>query len=269
MSSSTLAGSQSVSNRRNEAAARLAVTWQHPHGRRHEPVGLLTCDDKGFHFKYLHRASSVEGFQPFLGFDELYRTYSSRQLFPLFTQRIIRSGRPDFPKFLQALQLENGASDWQILARSHGQREGDGIRVFMEPYVGEDGQTITTFLAHGVRHRLLADSRVESALKSLSCGDQLSLVDEPDNPVDPSAILVSSDGHVMLGWVPTVLLPYVHKVQQHGKVDVKVMQSSGPDIPPAYRLLVELSGQVNPGHRPFDGPAWILYEDGVESKDSR
>jgi len=105
---------------------RLAVTWQHPHSRRHEPVGLLTCDDKGFHFKYLHRASSVEGFQPFLGFDERDRAYSSRQLFSLFTQRIIRSGRPDFPKFLQALQLENGASDWQILARSHGQREGDG-----------------------------------------------------------------------------------------------------------------------------------------------
>lgn len=221
---------------------------------------MLTCDNPGYTFRYLRRAATVRDFQPFVGFGRLDRTYTSPTLFPLFTHRIIRPSRPDYPRFLRALWLDDGASDWAVLARSQGQREGDGIRVLMEPEVRTDGTTRTIFLVHGVRHRL-RDPDVETALARLGRGDRLRLVDEPDNPVDGRAVLVSSDGTTMLGWVPTVLLPYVHHVRRSEPPVATVLQSSGADVPPAYRLLIELSGRTEAGYRPFDGPEWELFAD--------
>lgn len=261
MGSSILARPAAGSGDHEGTRTRLAVTWQHPHSRRHEAVGMLSCDDHGFHFRYLRRAEGVQGFQPFLGFEELGRTYSSPRLFPLFTQRIMRASRPDFPKFLESLRLTDEANDWQILARSQGQREGDGIRVLMEPGVDVSGNTNAIFLVHGVRHRLNDDPGVDTVLSMLKHGDQLKLVNEPLNPVDSLAILVSNDGGTTLGWVPSVLLPYVHRAQESGALQVTVLQSSGPTVPPGYRLLVEVSGRVLPGYRPFDGPDWAPYTD--------
>jgi len=261
MSSSILARQATGSHDHGATMTRLAVSWQHPHNRRHEPVGLLSCDDHGFHFRYLRRAQDVPGFQPFLGFEDLGRIYSSPQLFPLFTQRIIRPSRPDFPRFLQALWLTDQADDWQILARSQGQREGDGIRVLMEPSVDASGDTNTIFLVHGVRHRLRDDPDVEAALTTLQRGDRLRLVNEPQNPVNPLAVLVSNDGDTRLGWVPTVLLSYIHRAQEYGVLQVTVLQSSGPTVPPGYRLLVEVKGRIDAGYRPFDGPDWVPFTD--------
>ena len=45
-----------------QVAHRLAVTWQHPHTRSIQPVGVLTCDTGGFTFAYLARADEVDGF---------------------------------------------------------------------------------------------------------------------------------------------------------------------------------------------------------------
>lgn len=256
MSPSTLVAPASPAGHATSQLTRLAVTWQHPVNRRHEPVGLLVCDDGGFQFHYLRRADLVEGFQPFLGFDDLDKTYRSRRLFPLFAQRVMSPSRPDFPRYLQSLFLPPSATAWEILGRSQGQREGDGIRVFVEPAVDDSGLTEATLLVHGVRHRLRADPSVEQALRTLVPGEELRLVDEPDNPADPQAVLVSHRSGVALGWVPSVLLPYVHTVSDP---QVRVVRRNGPDVPPGYRLVVRVEGRVSPGYRAFDGPVWAPH----------
>jgi len=255
MSPNALVAPASAADHATRQLTRLAVTWQHPVNRRHEPVGLLVCDDRGFQFRYLRRADEVEGFQPFLGFDDLDRVYSAPRLFPLFAQRVMSPSRPDFPRYLRSLLLTPSATERDILARSQGQREGDGIRVFVEPAVDDSGRTEATFLVHGVRHRLHADPRVEQVLRALVPDEQLRLVDEPDNPADPRAVLVSHRSGVALGWVPSVLLAYVHVVSE---AQVRVLHANGPDVPPGYRLIVRLNGRVSPGYRAFDGPAWAL-----------
>lgn len=256
MSTSTLGAAPSLADR--TTGRRLAVAWQHPGTRRITPVGLLTCSESSYIFTYLRSAAAVEGFQPFLGFPDLDRMYETTTLFPLFAQRVMRASRPDFARYRQALRLEADASDWSVLGRSQGQREGDGIRVFPEPYVDEAGGTTSTFFVSGLRHRMSQDSRVSEALDALTPGALLQLVDEPTNVEDARALLVAEGTGVTLAWVPSALLSYVHAVRTTSEPSLTVVGTNGPDVPPAYRLLVQLRGTAAEGYQPFDGPEWTL-----------
>lgn len=219
---------------------------------------MLTCSDASYVFSYLRSASDVEGFQPFIGFPDLGQRYEAPTLFPLFAQRVMRSSRPDFERYREALRLEPGASDWSILGRSQGQREGDGIRVFPEPEVDQHGRTTSTFFVSGLRHRMQQDPQVEQALAALTPGGRLVLVDEPTNPEDAQAVLVAEHPGVALAWIPSVLLPYVRTVRSSAPPTLTVAGTNGRDVPPSYRLLVKLDGTVPEGYRPFDGRDWSL-----------
>lgn len=234
---------------------KLAVTWQHPDTRSIQPVGLLTCSTSGYQFSYLRDAATVTDFQPFLGFPDLDRRYTSDVLFPLFAQRIMRPSRRDYPHYLRSLALDDAAGAWSILSRSQGARVGDTIRVFPEPEVDSAGRTLTTFFVNGLRHRL-DDPVVGRCLDALTPGTALSLRDEPENPVNPRAVLVTEREDVALAWVPDVLLDYAHTVRKVSEPTVTVVTVNGPDVPVGFRLLVTLEGRVPTGYRPFSGPRW-------------
>jgi hypothetical protein len=241
-------------------ASQLAVSWQHPVSRLIEPVGLLTCDDDGFAFGYLARADLVDGFRPFLGFPDLGRRYISPRLFPIFAQRIMRPGRPDYRRHLETLSLAPDAEPWDVLARSQGQRQGDGIRLFAEPDVRPDGGTSATFFVSGLRYRAQQSPEVEPAVSGLTAGDQLGLRPEPSNPTDPRAMLLTEKGGVAVGWVPHVLLAYVRTTTAGPEPSViTVLAVQPPAAIPSYRLLVRLTGHF-PGGQAFGGPQWELAE---------
>lgn len=259
MSSSTLL--TPAAPRVSEAgSARFAVTWQHPTTRLHQPVGLLTCRDGEYSFRYLRVAPDVEGFRPFIGFEDLERTYRGATLFPLFAQRVMRTSRPDYPRYLETLWLPPEANAWQILARSNGQREGDGIRLFLEPGVDDEGNTEGEFLVHGLRHRLLDDPSIEDTIADLRPGDLLQVVPEPTNVVDDQAILVLEPGGPALGYVPMTLRYWVHAMSEADEPTVRVAHVNGKDVPASYRLLVQVSGRVHPEWRAFDGPGWEIVD---------
>jgi len=237
---------------------RLAVTWQHPLTRRTTPVGLLTHVDSTYRFCYLRSAGTVEGFQPFLGFPDLERRYAAAALFPLFAQRVMRPSRPDFDRYRRALGLDVDSSDWSMLGRSQGQREGDGIRVFPEPGVVEAGVTSSTFFVNGLGARMREDRRVEPALVRLVVGDRLRLLDERAAAEGARALLVVEHTGVALAWVPGVLLSHLDTIRFHGAPELSVVDANGPDVPAAHRLLVMLRGTAPVGYRPFDGPEWSL-----------
>jgi hypothetical protein len=235
---------------------RLAVAWQHPVTRAMTPVGMLTAVDGRFTFAYLRRACDVDGFQPFLGFSDWDGHYESERLFPLFAQRAMRPSRPDYSRYLRSLRLPADSTDWAILGRSQGSREGDGIRLFPEPLVDEDGATRSTFFVNGLRHRMAQDPAVGLALDRLRQGQELRIVEEPDNPVDQRALLVTPEGGVALAWVPSLMLDYVHEVRATGATKLVVEAVNGDDVPAGYRLLVTLSGRLPVGSEPFSGPDW-------------
>lgn len=237
---------------------RLAVTWQHPLTGRTAAVALLTHVDSIYRFCYLRSAGAVAGFEPFLGFPDLERQYEATALFPLFAQRVMRRRRLDFDRYRQALRLEADASDWSILGRSQGQREGDGIRVFPEPDVDKAGVTTSTFFVNGLSARMREDPRVEPALVRLVGGDRLRLLGERATGEDARALLLVERTGVALARVPGVLLSYFDTIRSHGPTELSVVDTNGPDVPPAYRLLVMLRGAAPVGYQPFDGPEWSL-----------
>lgn len=228
-------------------ADRLLVAWQNPETRKIALVGLLERAAGQYCFRYLRAAVGTPGFRPFLGFDDLRRRYVSERLFPLFRQRVMDHDRPDFDRYLDTLGLSETSSPLAVLGRSGGSRAGDSIFLLREPEVSADGRTRSMFFVHGVRHQEGAAARIAQ----LRRGEPLRLLREPDNKVNPRAVLVAADGDQVLGWVPDLLADYVQHALSMGMPAVRVSQVNDEDTPPNLRLLVEFSGQLQLGYQPF------------------
>jgi hypothetical protein len=236
--------------------ARFAVAWQNPTNRRIFPVGVLDITPNAYAFRYLERVHEAEGFSPFIGFPELTRAYSASRLFPFFEQRVMDSRRPDFPEYVAALGLSETAGEIELLARSSGNRIGDTVRLSLEPAVGDDGRCRYEFPVHGVRH-VRDGEQAEAVLGGLHSGQRLSLRAEPDNPVNARALQVATaDGEIALGWVPDLLLDFVHLLRETGPVDLTVLHANRPDQPKHLSLFVRIEGTGPAGYRGFSGPRW-------------
>jgi hypothetical protein len=164
--------------------------------------------------------------------------------------------RPDYGRYLSQLHLPEDAEPFELLGRSAGHRKGDTVQVCPEPSVAPDGSTRSIFLVNGVRHVLAEDPIAHQRFASLRPGERLALVDEPDNDWNNRAILVSAHDGQRLGWVPDLLLDYVHTVRDQSEPSLVIEHVNGPEAPPHLRLLVRLTGQVPAGYRPFTGPGW-------------
>jgi hypothetical protein len=239
---------------RRPAARRLWVTWQNPQTRAMLPVGcLVEVPDGTWSFRYVARAHTVPGFRPFASFPELNRKYQSDRLFPMFANRVMSPRRPDYAEYLSALDLQDDATPFDILARSSGGRATDRVRVYPEPAV--DSVTRVTsciFLAHGVRHLEGASERAER----LRAGDRLQLRSDPLNPSNPRALLLDAEFGLPVGYVPEFLLDYVHAVREYRGAEVRVDRVNPPPAPVTLRLLCWLAGRWPPGQPPFTGPEY-------------
>lgn len=231
---------------------RLAVTWRHPRTHTYHAVGLLTHADHEYRFDYLAESAEVLGPRLLLGFPDLEREYRSFALFPLFAERLMDPARPDRPRLLEALSLDALATPMEVLARSGGRRTGDTLELLPEPEVAPDGTTGCLFLVHGIRH---VDGSSD-AIDALVRGQELLLVDEPTNPVNPMAIRVEEHQAGLLGWVPDPLVDYVRHVRAFGDATLRVERANPADVGHHLRLLVHLTGGVEPGYEPFGGPGW-------------
>lgn len=226
---------------------RLLVAWQNPDTRRIALVGILEHSAGRYCFRYLQAALDTQAFRPFLGFDDLRRRYESEQLFPLFRQRLMDHDRPDFDRYLDTLGLGESSSPLAVLGRSGGSRVGDSIFLLREPEVFGDGATQAMFFVHGVRHQQGAAARIGQ----LRPGDYLHLRLEPGKKFNALAVLVTADDDQVLGWVPDLLADYVQHALSMGTPTVRVSKVNDEHTPPNLRLLVELSGQLPVGYRPF------------------
>jgi hypothetical protein len=81
-------------------------------------------------------------------------------------------------------------------------------------------------------------------------------VPEPDNVVNPETLLTSTGGGDLLGWVPDLLLDYVHTLRQSSPVTLRVKHTNGPDVAYQFRLIACIEGRVPAGYQPFAGPGW-------------
>jgi len=236
------------------SSPRLVVAQQDLVTRQIAPVGFLQRTDEGYVFSYLRRVMDMPGFRSLFGFDDIERRYESPTLFPLFGQRLMNPRRSDYIQYLTVLGLPEGSPPLVVLGRSGGSRAGDSIVLVPEPNVAEDGRTSAVFFIHGMRYKPNAASRV--AL--LREGDVLDLVEDVVNPVNRRALLVTRAGDE-LGWVPDLLLDYVHHVREVDGMVIRAVRVNGPGVPPNLRVRVKLTGRTPTGYRPFRGEEWSTF----------
>ncbi len=120
----------------------LYLAWRQP-DRRWWPVGHLTRHGSDYVFAYTRGAISAEeaGFRPLLTFPDRDEVYVSKDLFPLFTNRLPPKSRPDYQNFVEWLDVGPGEADPMVLlARSGGRRETDMFEVFPGPERSPEGR---------------------------------------------------------------------------------------------------------------------------------
>lgn len=227
--------------RSDRRTRRLFVVWQNPETRQFMHVAHLNVEADGqYVFEYQQDAEQVPGFDGFAAFPDLHRRYRSDRLFPFFTNRVLSARRPEYEMYLDALNItDDEQAPVELLARSGGTRATDTVHIVPEPRTEVDGRQVLLFLASGTRHLDSASERISR----LSPGDELLLRPEPDNPVNPNALLLDNTTGEPVGWVPDYLLDLVPDYQARGPVQVFVERANGPEAPSHLRLLCRLEAQ--------------------------
>ncbi len=139
--------------------------------------------------------AKADGFQGYHGFP-LERRLPRGPYLSQFTNRIPGRNRPDFDELLGAWGIAPGASDLEILARTFGKLPTDSFEFIpeIEPVRG------IAYYSDIVGFQRADHSQ---ALREISLGTVLDLVQEPENPVDATALKVMHSG-LHVGYIKRV-----------------------------------------------------------------
>jgi len=207
----------------------LYAAWCRPE-RLIGPVEMLTrriVDSReSYRFVYLKVAEQLDGFELLPGLPDLYRIYESDHLFPVFRYRQMPRRRPDYGDYLARLDLDLDTDPFEVMARSEGRRMTDRIEVFAHPDRTADGGLTTLFFARGMCHIDGADA----AVAKVAAGEHLDLIGEPDNPVNPRAVLLDARTGGRVGWVPDYLVTTIHELREYADADVRIVAATHRDL---------------------------------------
>jgi len=231
----------------------LFLAWQDPVSGSWFPIGRLTFNGKEYQFNYTKgvlKAILDCLFKPLPSFPDLSKVYTSQKLFPLFSNRVMPRSRPDYPEFVQWLNIPQHEDDpIALLARSGGKRVTDQFEVFPCPEPDENGRYCIHFFAHGLRH--LPKPAIER-INGLKVGELLYLAHEFQNPHDSSALLLCTKDHWIVGYCPRYLCGDILQIisLHRDLVRVEVDRLNQPPTPLQFRLLCKMTADWR-DFRPF------------------
>ncbi|MCA9442136.1 MAG: HIRAN domain-containing protein [Candidatus Omnitrophica bacterium] len=180
------------------------VSWQDPSRNLWYPVARFRKLVGEYEFCYTvgaKQANADADFFPFLAFPEIDEIYYSDSLFPFFKNRIMNPSRPDYGTFLDWLGLDPNEQDpLVLLAATPAREEMDYVEVFPEPAPTPDRKLGFRFFTRGLRH---FDSSIQKRVLDLNPGEELSLMRDLMNPVDPDAFMVrTKESYISVGYLP-------------------------------------------------------------------
>jgi hypothetical protein len=225
---------------------KLFLAWQDPKSRHWFPIGKLTFDGKNYHFVYTHGVKKAQfecNFQLLHSFPERDHVYTSSQLFPLFSNRLMRPSRPDYQDYIQWLNIPQNQDDpIAILARSGGHKATDTFEVFPEPEINENGAYHIHFFVHGLRY--MPECSIER-VKQLKPEERLYLTHDIQNSYDEKALLLRTEERHNLGYCPRYLAADIYEVlkQNPQSVDVRVERVNPAPTPIQFRLLCNMTAK--------------------------
>jgi hypothetical protein len=241
----------------------LFLAWQAPN-RAWFPVGRLDADVPSHHYcfgytKGAEQAARQAGFTPLLSFPQFAEKYESSELFPLFQNRVLDSGRKDFATYLTSLDLAPNTNDpIEILSVSGGERQTDNLEVFPRIKPKSDGAFVCRFFLHGWRYMPEA-ARVRAM--ELLAGEELGISLELTNPVDSVAIQVTTRDYAFVGWAPRYLVPdLLTAISANPHIAARAVRVNAADVPANRRILIELSGMLPAGYQPMSSEPFQLLQ---------
>jgi len=226
-------------------ARRLFLIWQDPETRQLIKVGQLEeLVDGHYVFTYLPGARH-DGFSPLVQYPEIDGWYPSTTLPAFFVNRVMSRSRPSYGEFRHWIGLDNEGSDtpFEVLVRTGGPRVTDTFHVVDDLTWTQGGRVVSRFLASGVRHVPGAAER----LRGLAEGQRLGLRDEPENPVNPRAILIDVCSGEPVGFVPDWLVEDVHDLRECTDEFVVIAERVNIDAPAHLRLLCRIEARLSDG----------------------
>ena len=229
----------------------LFLAWQDVGSRQWFPVGRLDADagNAAYRFRYVggaERAQRRVGFPGLLEFPDLRRDYRSRELFPIFQNRVMNRKRPDFADYVRGLDLPDDADSIAILSANGGRRQTDSYEVFPKTEMDADGRFHWRFFLHGSRY-------VEDGerINRLRPGEPLSLIPDHDNPATDLAVEIRTKDDVMIGWAPDYLARDLAAAKA-ADFQAEVVRVNPRSTPWNHRVLIEVRGRL-PDHEPMSG----------------
>jgi hypothetical protein len=235
----------------------LFLSWQDQHqSREWFPVGQLDISGHGYRFHYIkgaERAHAQAGLEPLVDFPDWNRTYESAVLFPLFMNRVMQEGRPDYREYLQMLDLPRGSGVAEILTVGGGRRATDNFEVFPKLERRPNGSFESRFFLHGWSH---VNDDAQRRIDRLKSEEKLYVTIELTNPVVRLAVQIQTEDYYMIGWAPRYLVTDLVQAIAHapGMYTAKVVRVNPAPAPSRQRLLVELTGFWPDQYVPMTGP---------------
>lgn len=241
----------------------LFLAWQDQEAsRRWFPVGRLDVDrDKSrYRFRYLRGAKEAKAkakFKPLPDFPQFERDYQSHQLFPVFRNRVMPSGRPDFETYLEQLGLDANRDDpVTILAVSGGRRVTDEFQVFPKLQSDKDGTFSCRFFVHGSSH---VSEAAQKRLEKLQTGERLNVALELTNPATGLAVQIQTTDYFMIGWAPHYLVDDLAMAiaRAPGKFEAEVVRLNARPAPSRLRLLIGFRGVWPANYSPMSSKQFM------------
>jgi hypothetical protein len=183
----------------------LFVTWQAPESRRFFPIArVIRRPDGQYEWAYVQAVAEAErhGFAGLPGYEDLGRVVCTPEPPGLFAHRVPARGRRR-PAGTGQPQPANDSFDPApiTLLVPLGSGKYERLEVFAPPLPGARGTYWGVFAARGVGRLPGSDG----AAARLEPHQPLRVRPEPDNPVNPHALLLSNGEGVPVGYVPDYL----------------------------------------------------------------
>ena len=215
---------------------------QDPDSRRWAPVARLRRENGHYLFDYTRGTQRLPNFEPFGRMSKVGLQYVSDALFPLFANRVLAAGRPEYHDYLRWLGLTEQDHDaLEELARTGGRRATDTLEVVPCPESTPDGRYELHFFARGLR-LLGAEEQVRAA--TLMPGERLHLLKDVQNCQDAMALMLPTDDPMhIVGYVPRYHCADVSRLLHLAGPEAVtvVVERINPDAPIQYRLNCRLS----------------------------
>ena len=238
----------------------LFVAWQTAGASRAWfPIGRLDADVGNEEYKFAYTQGAVEAeekgaFKALLAFPDMQQQYESRELFPLFKNRVLDPKRKDFAEYVGWLALDaNHRDPIEILSLTGGERQTDSLEVFPKLEKAADNTFCCRFFLHGSRYM-----RADARLLKLLDGEPLRVAVELANPATGLAVQLQTEDYVNLGWAPRYLVEDICQAVNSGACDVKasVVRLNSAEAPQNRRLLIELTGRFADDYEPMSSPSF-------------